>query len=102
MNIADLSYLEVAQADVNGGYYFGPSSTTHVNAVIKETLDIKKNLVSTVLVKGNFAGAEADAVAYGKNTSTQAISATFVDQGKASMSTATSVSATSGFFYKKS
>ncbi len=77
--------------NVSGGYYFGdPSNTT-----IRETLTIVKNLTSTVKVTGNFAGAEADAAAFGKGTSTQSITATYTDPGK-SVSTATSISASAG------
>jgi hypothetical protein len=99
MLINDLSYLEVAEANVEGGYFFGPSSKTRVDAVIKEKLDIKKDFFGKTVVIGNFAGAEATAVAEGPNTSTQAISATAVEQGKSSASQATSVSATSGARY---
>jgi hypothetical protein len=78
--------------NVSGGYYFGESS----NTVIKENLDIKKNFYSNVYVKGQFAGAEADAVAGGANSATQAITATYTGI-YGSQSKATSVSATSGY-----
>jgi hypothetical protein len=97
MIISDLNYLQAVDANVEGGYYFGPSSKTNVIAKIKEDLDIKKNFVGKTFVKGNFAGAQANADAIGKNTSTQAITETFAVQGKASSSVATSVSATSGY-----
>ena len=82
---------------VAGGYAFGPSSYTNVTANISENLNINKYFVGTTYVKGNFAGAEADAGALGLNTSTQAISSTTVVQGVGSSSSATSISATSGY-----
>ncbi len=97
MIISDLNYLESAEANIVGGYYFGSSSNTNVNANITENLNINKNFNSTTVIKGNFAGAEAGAFATGKNTSTQAISATDVVQGVSSASQATSISGTSGF-----
>jgi hypothetical protein len=100
MIISDLNYIEVAGANVEGGYYFGPSSKTLVLAKIREDLKITKDFKGTTVVKGNFAGAQANADAIGKNTSTQAITETFVVQGKASSSVATSVSATSGYYWK--
>jgi hypothetical protein len=98
MIISDLNYIQAVDANVEGGYFFGPSSQTRVDAQIKEVLDIKKNFVGKTLVVGNFAGAEASAFATGKDTSTQAISLTDVDQGKSSTSYATSVSATNGYY----
>jgi hypothetical protein len=77
--------------NVSGGYFFGGN----VNTTIKETLDIKKTLVSKVTVIGKFAGAEASAEAYGANTSTQAISNTYTG-ALGSASDATSISATGG------
>ncbi|NJL46283.1 MAG: hypothetical protein HC929_00690 [Leptolyngbyaceae cyanobacterium SM2_5_2] len=100
MIISDLNYLQTVDANVEGGYYFGPSSKTIVVADIKENLKINKEFYGKTVVKGNFAGAQANADAVGKNTSTQAITETFVLQGKASSSVATSVSATSGYSYK--
>jgi hypothetical protein len=95
MIISDLNYLNAVDATVEGGYFFGPSSKTVVNATIKEDLDINKNFFGKTIVIGNFAGAEATALSSGWNTSTQAISYTNVVQGKASASYATSVSAAS-------
>lgn len=100
MIISDLSYMETAEANVEGGYYFGPSSKTFVFAKIREDLRITKQFYGDTRVKGNFAGAQANADAIGKNTSTQAITETFVVQGKASSSVATSVSATSGYSWR--
>ncbi|MBF2047344.1 hypothetical protein HJG54_19425 [Leptolyngbya sp. NK1-12] len=100
MIITDLNYLQSADDNIEGGYYFGPSSKTLVTAKITEVLDIKKNFVGKTLVIGNFAGAEATANAMGKDTSTQAISSTTVVQGKGSSSNATSVSATNGYYFR--
>lgn len=101
MIISDLNYLQAVEENVEGGYYFGPSSYTNVYANIYESLNIYKNLYSNVHVRGNFAGAEASAFAVGKDTSTQAISETNAIQGVMSSSNATSVSATNGAYYRK-
>lgn len=96
MIISDLNYLQSAEEnDVLGGYDFGGNHSSN----IYENLYINKYLRSDVDVYGNFAGAEADAKALGKNTSTQAISRTFTDQGYASASNATSVSASEGAYF---
>ena len=93
-----------AAENVSGGYYFGSSSTTFVNANITENLTINKLFQSRTNVFGNLAGAEAAATAFGSNTATQAISSTGVVQGGffqqgASASNATSLSATNGSFF---
>jgi hypothetical protein len=95
MIISDLNYLHTAAETVEGGYFFGLSSNTNVNANINENLNIRKNFFGKTVVFGNFAGAEATALASGYNTSTQGISFTNVVQGKSSASYATSVSAAS-------
>ncbi|MBD1847346.1 hypothetical protein H6F89_28855 [Cyanobacteria bacterium FACHB-63] len=95
MIISDLNYLQTADELVEGGYFFGPNSTTVVNANINEKLNIRKDFFGKTIVIGNFAGAEASALSSGPNTSTQAISYTNVAQGKGSASYATSVSAAS-------
>jgi hypothetical protein len=100
MIISDLNYLQSVDSNVEGGYFFGPSSKTYVDAYIRERLDINKNFVGKTFVKGNFAGAEATAFAMGKDTSTQAISYTDVVQGYGSASKATSVSATNGYYWR--
>lgn len=93
-----------AAQDISGGYYFGPSSLTFVNANITENLTINKFFRSVTDVRGNFAGGEATATAIGANTATQAISNTavvqpsFFQQG-GSASNATSLSATNGFSF---
>lgn len=97
MLISDLTYLESANSDVKGGYYFGPSSKTFVFAKIYEDLKINKKFNSDVNIDGNFAGAQANADALGKNTSTQAVSVTFTKEGVGSTSVATSVSGSEGF-----
>ncbi|WP_373542177.1 hypothetical protein [Chamaesiphon sp.] len=88
-----------AAQDISGGYYFGPSSTTNVNANISENLFINKYFQSITRVFGNLAGGEATATAIGANTATQAISNTQVVQGFGSTSNATSLSATNGGFF---
>jgi hypothetical protein len=95
MIISDLNYMEVAEANVEGGYYFGDSTSTYIS----ETLNINKTLVSKVYIKGNFAGAEAEAYATGPNTATQGVTFTNVVKGYGSVSKATSVSGTSGYSY---
>ncbi|MBW4421291.1 MAG: hypothetical protein KME13_19020 [Myxacorys californica WJT36-NPBG1] len=96
MIISDLNYLQPAEeTDVLGGYNFGGNHSSN----IYENLYINKYLKSKVDVYGNFAGAEADAVAEGYNTSTQAISSTYTKQGVASASNATSVSASAGSYF---
>lgn len=88
MLISDLNYLHAADVDVEGGYYFGPSS----NTTVTENLNIRKYFESKTNIRGNFAGAEAGADALGKNSSTQAVTYTSTIQGFGSTSTATSVS----------
>ena len=80
--------------NVSGGYNFGDSSYTS----IYEKLDISKNLYSNTNVYGHFAGAEAEALAKGYGTSTQALSKTYTDP-LTSASSATSVSATGYYYY---
>jgi hypothetical protein len=92
MIISDLSYMEVAEANVEGGYYFGESGSTNIS----ETLTINKFFKSKVEIKGNFAGSEAEAYASGPNTSSQSITFTDVVKGRGSASKATSISGTSG------
>ncbi|MEG4216374.1 hypothetical protein QUA27_13355 [Microcoleus sp. Pol14C6] len=99
MIISDLNYLESAEANVEGGYYFGESSTTYVNANISEYLTINKVFNSKTNIKGNFAGAEASAGALGANSATQAISSTNTVQGVGSQSNATSLSGSNGYFF---
>jgi hypothetical protein len=83
--------------NVGGGYYFGESSNTNVY----ENLSINKKLYSDTYIKGNFAGAEAKAIAGGPNSATQAVSFTYTG-AYGSESNATSVSGTSGFYYQHS
>jgi hypothetical protein len=85
--------------NVSGGYYFGSSSNTYVNANIYENLNIKKYFESKTNVYGNLAGAEAEATASGPNTATQGITYTNVRQGYGSTSVATSLSATNGSYW---
>lgn len=94
MIISDLNYLEAVQENIQGGYDFGDSSYTST----KQKLQIKLKLISSVNVKGNFAGAEAGALAEGSNTSSQAITNTFTDN-YTSASSATSTSATGNSYW---
>ncbi|MDQ2099490.1 MAG: hypothetical protein QQW96_17810 [Tychonema bourrellyi B0820] len=96
MIISDLNYLESAEANVEGGYYFGPSSSTNVYADIRENLTINKVFNSVTKTQGTFAGAEATASALGANSATQAISNTVTIQGVGSTSNATSISGSNG------
>ena len=95
MIISDLNYLEVVQVEVTGGYNFGGSSRTNIDF----NFDIDSSVYSNLHLRGNFAGAQADALATGSNTYTNAVSTTNVLQGYGSASTATSVSATNGFHW---
>ncbi|MEG5017557.1 MULTISPECIES: hypothetical protein [unclassified Microcoleus] len=99
MIISDLNYLESAEANVEGGYFFGDSSVTYVKANISEYLTINKVFNSITNVKGNFAGAEAAADAVGANSSTQAITKTTTVQGLGSSSNATSTSGSAGSYF---
>jgi hypothetical protein len=92
MIISNLSHMETSEATVEGGYYFGVSSSTYIT----ENLNITKYLNSKVDIKGNFAGAEAEATAMGKNSTTQALSFTNTVQGVGSSSSATSISGSLG------
>ena len=96
MIISDLNYLQTAEKTVEGGYYFGPSSKTFVFAKIYEDLKINKKFNSDVDIDGNFAGAQANADAFGKNSSTQAVSVTLTKEGFGSTSVATSISGSEG------
>ena len=83
-----------AAQNVSGGYYFGDPSTTNIT----ENLNINKTLTSRVFVYGHFAGAEADAVAFGYGSATQAISSTATGP-VSSESKATSISASTPLFF---
>ena len=90
-----------AAQDVSGGFYFGQSSFTNVNATIRELFVITKDVLSVTRVFGNLAASEAAASAIGNNTATQTISSSAVVQGSIfsrgqSYSDATSISATNG------
>lgn len=90
-----------AAQDVSGGFYFGQSSTTNVNANIRELFVITQDVFSVTRVVGNLAASEAAASAIGNNTATQTVSSSAVVQGSPfsrgqSYSDATSISATNG------
>ena len=82
MIISDLNYMETAEANVEGGYVFKSGTST---------INFEFNVKGVSLVRGNNAGAEATAAAFGKNTQAQAISGTETGHGY-SLAGATSVS----------
>lgn len=82
--------------NISGGYYFGESSNTNIT----ENLYINKNFYSKVDIKGQFAGAEGDAIAQGPNSAAQAITATYTGV-LGSQAKSTSVSATNGYQWNK-
>lgn len=82
MIISDLNYMETAEANVEGGYVFKSGTST---------ISFNFNVTGASLVKGNNAGAEASAGAFGYNTQAQAISGTETGTGY-SIAGATSVS----------
>jgi len=75
MIIRDLSHLEVATEEVTGGYIFENGSST---------INFTLNVSGTSSVKGNLAGAQAGADAYGTNTQAQAVTATLTAPGRSS------------------
>lgn len=80
MNIFDLNHIEAVEGtEVVGGGYKSVYFDKNVNIKFDEKIDIKKNIKSKVDVKGNFAFAEADADAYGKDTVAEAITYTVTD-----------------------
>ena len=69
MIISDLSYLEVANNNVEGGFNLGYDFS---KIYFNEYFNVYKDVDSYVNLKGNLATAEADA--YGKDTLTQTFS----------------------------
>ena len=72
MIIRDLRHLEITTEEVAGGYIFENGTS-----VIKFTL----NVSGTSSVKGNLAGAQAGADAFGVNTQAQAVTSTYTQSG---------------------
>ena len=99
MIISDLNYLEAAEANVEGGYYFG----NNVHVRVEKNLKVNNDFNSRVNVRGNFAGAEAEAFAFGKNTSAEGFTFTETVQGHSSVALASSLSASDKdrFFFKR-
>ena len=94
MIISDLSYLEnVAEEQVVGGFSFTADKNVNIDVDIDETIDITKNVVSTVSITGNLATAESGATAFGNNTLAESFAFTYTDDGS-SASNAFSVSGT--------
>jgi hypothetical protein len=87
MIISDLNYLETAETSaVVGGIYLGSGkSYASTTLIVKEVLNIKKDVSSKVDITGNFATAEAEAE--GKNTLSQSFTFT---TGRSSRSTSIS------------
>jgi hypothetical protein len=88
MIISDLNHLEVVEGTGvigGGGFYIDNFKKEIVN--INELVKINKDLVVKVDIEGNYADAESDAQAFGKNTDAQTISAIVVEEGKYSVST---------------
>lgn len=80
MNILDLNHIEAVEGnEVLGGGYKSVYFNKDVNIDFDEKVDIKKNIKSRVDIKGNFAFAEADSDAYGKDTVAEAITYTVTD-----------------------
>lgn len=78
MLINDLSYLEVAEANVEGGRR-GFSFYKNVKTDVKVRLDIKKYVDAKVDIKGNLADAEALAEAYGDDALAETLTVTYAD-----------------------
>lgn len=89
MIISDLNYLETAQEDIQGGYFFPD---------VNQSFKVKVKIKAGVDISGNIAGSEAIATADGKNTLTQAVTLTQTTNNS-SYSDATSLSGTVGGSY---
>ena len=66
MVISDISYLEVANQEIEGGFNLGKD---YSKIYFNEYFNIYKDVDAKVKLKGNLATAEADA--YGKDSLTQ-------------------------------
>ncbi|MGK7915988.1 MAG: hypothetical protein AB4038_10650 [Prochloraceae cyanobacterium] len=97
MIISELNHLEVMgqEKQIVGGIT-DQKANTHLNFF--EKVDINKYVDAKAYVRGNIAFAEADAVALGYDSVSNALSNTYTDY-KTSVSTATSSSATGDYYY---
>jgi hypothetical protein len=95
MKIADLNHLEVVEASVKGGIM---DQSIIDSRVFFELVDINKYISGTANVSGNVAFAEADALAFGNNSLSNALTQTYTDESS-SVSAATSASATGNSCY---
>ena len=97
MIISELNHLEVVgqENQVVGGITDLKATT---DLKFKEIVDIDKYVNAKAHVKGNIAFAEADAVALGYDSVSNALTSSFTDY-KTSVSTATSSSATGDHYY---
>ena len=94
MIISDLNYLEVVSSEttVVGGF-------TYPSVKFNEKVDIYKDVYSKVDVYGHIATSESDATASGKGTLAETFTNTDTTS-YGSSSSGTSISATSGSYYK--
>ena len=83
MIISDINYLvEVDQETDNviGGYGFSRFDfKKNVQTNVHNRLNVKKNVLARVWVKGNLADAEAYADAYGYNSLAETLTVTYAD-----------------------
>jgi hypothetical protein len=94
MIISDLNHLEVVEGTaIVGGGGFDIVNRKDEFIRVDELVAINKDLFVNVDVKGNFADAQADAQAFGKDTDAQTIAATVVEEDKYSISTTRSIAA---------
>ncbi len=82
MIIRDLSHLEIATEEVAGGYTFESGYSN---------IGFNFNVSGTSSIKGNLAGAQGGAQAYGQNTQAQAVTSTYTNVG-VSQASSTSIS----------
>ncbi|BAZ40661.1 hypothetical protein NIES4101_66220 [Calothrix sp. NIES-4101] len=104
MIISDLNLLETVEASAvigGGGVNFKSKIEFDKNVKIKQDFKIKSKLDSDVDVDGNYAGADATADAFGKDTFSYTITGAQVNAGKSSESFSQSVAATDSFSIRK-
>lgn len=82
MIIRDLTHLEIATEEVTGGYILESGSSN---------ITFNFNVGGTSTVKGNLAGAQGSAQAYGTNTQAQSLTSTYTNVG-VSQANSTSIS----------
>ena len=97
MIISELNHLEVVGQE---NQVVGGITTQYATTDLKfyEKVDIDKYIDAKAHVKGNVAFAEADALAFGYDSVSNALSYTLTDN-YSSASTATSASATGDYYY---